>query len=206
MSLNPPIVGSIQTIVNLDGVLVTNTLQPGGNTICKPLGSLPPGLPSSGNWTRTSDTVATDVTFTAHGLAGTENVALFWNGGYCYDVAVTVVDPNTLTLTVPAGQIPLPAANTAMLLAVAQDVTNSVSIVGSDLQQLLITSTQPGICELLDATPAQQRLSVIAVAGGSDFWPTATDQTPPFSQTVVKARMYNNSQTSAVMTVVALLA
>ena len=97
----------------------------------------------------------------------------------------------------------MPALNTSLLVATAQDVTNSVSIVGADIQQLLITSTQPGLCELLDATPAQQRLSVITAGGGFDSWAGGTQ---PWTDTVVKARMYNNSTSTATMTVAALLA
>jgi hypothetical protein len=198
--------GSIQLTLTLDGLSVNVGIAPAGNTVSRPSATLPAALASSGNWTRSSATVATSVTFTAHGLAGTELVALFWDGGYVYDCTVTVVNPNTLTITVPGGQTALPAANTPLLLAVAQDVTNSVSIVGSNLQQLLITSTQPGLCELLDSGPTQRRLSVLTAAAPADYWPTAAGQAVPFSQTVVKARMYNNSQTAAVMTAAALLA
>lgn len=207
MTLATAQTGLVQNIVSLDGVSVNQTLAPAGNTVCKPIGSLPAAKLSSGNWTRTSNTVATSVTVTAHGLAGTEKLAIFWEGGYCYDCTLTVGDANTITITTPGGaQTVLPAANTVLTIAVAQDVTNSVSIVGSDLQMLVITSTQAGICELLDSGPTQRRLSVITASGGVDYWPTVAGQAVPFSQTVITARMYNNSQTPATMTVVALLA
>jgi len=206
MPITPAVIGTIQTLVSLDGISINNSFNPAGNTPIKPTGQLPAAQQSSGNWTRTSATVATGVTFTAHGLAGTEKVALFWASSYVYDCTVTVVDANTLTITVPGGQTALPAANTVMLLSVATDVTNSVTIVGSDLQMLLITSTQPGLCELLDSGPTQRRLSVLTFAGAADYWPTTAGQSVPFTQTVITCRMYNNSQTPATMTVVAMVA
>ncbi|MGO9111167.1 MAG: hypothetical protein ACLP9L_18235 [Thermoguttaceae bacterium] len=200
--------GSVQTIVSLDGVSCNQSLSPAGNTICKPTAPLPAA--NAGTLTtRTSNTQGV-FTFTAAApIQGTETIALFWPGGYVYDATInsftgTAGAVLTVTFTVPGGQTALPAASTAGQIATAQDVTNSVSIVGADVQQLLITSTQPGICELLDATPAQQRLSVIAAAGAFDSW--AGGSSPPWTDTVVKARMYNNSLTTATMTVVALLA
>jgi hypothetical protein len=179
--------GNIQGIASLDGVTV-GTLT-----------------------TRTSSTQGVFTFTSAAPIQGTETIALFWNGGYVYDctinsftgVAGAVL---TVTFTVPGGQTALPVATTAGLVSINTDVTNSVSIVGSDLQMLLITSTQPGLCELLDSVPTQRRLSLIAAAGGSDVWPQTAGQAVPFSQTIVTARMYNNSQTQATMTVVALLA
>jgi hypothetical protein len=208
MTLATAQTGSVQTIASLDGLSCNQQIQPAGNTVCKPSATLPAANPGTLT-TRTSSTQGVFTFTAAANIQGTETIALFWNGGYVYDATINSFTGSagavlTVTFTVPGGQTALPAATTAGQIATAQDVTNSVSIVGADVQQLLVTSTQPGLCELLDATPAQQRLSVITVAGGFDSWAGGGSQ--PWTDTVVKARMYNNSTTAAVMTVAALLA
>jgi len=214
--------GSIQTIVSLDGVSVTVALTPGGNTPIKPTGALAAAIAA----TIASQSSCT-LTVPTGSLTVGQSVAVFWTAGGvamgAYDAtvsAVTTASPNdTVTLTnvggtltasyfAASGSAPtsLPANGTSVLVSIATDITNSVEIVGSDLQMLLITSNQPGLCELFDSVPTQRRLSYIGSGGGADYWPTAAGQSVPFSQTVVRARMYNNSLSAATMTVVALAA
>ena len=104
----------------------------------------------------------------------------------CYDATVASVTYNspstgltTCTLTqsggtgqptsalyyASSGSAPsaLPAVSTAITVAIGQDITNGVSIpggTGASIQQLLATSTQPGLVDWLTASGgSQERLN-----------------------------------------------
>ena len=84
MTLAPAQTGSVQTIVSLDGISVNQSVQPAGNTVCKPSGALPAAF--SGSLTTRSSGTAGVITFpSAVALQGTETIALFWSG-YIYDI------------------------------------------------------------------------------------------------------------------------
>ena len=74
----------------------------------------------------------------------------------------------------------LPANATPIVVAVAQDVTDGVSIpgaTGANIQGLIATSTQPGLVEWLTAAAGtQERLSAITAAGSFDAWPATSGQ------------------------------
>lgn len=223
MTLATSQTGTIQTIASLDGVSTNATVNPAGNTICKPTGSLPAAVAGS-----VASQSGCTILVPTGTLVAAQVVAVFWtvagvlNAIYDMTVAsVSTASPNdTVTLTnsggtlgpanyyASSGSAPtgLPANATGLNVAIAQDVTNSVSIVGSDLQMLLITSTQQGLCELFDSGPTERLFEPILAAGGFYSWPSYAGQSVPFSQTVVKARMYNAALTAATMTVAALLA
>ena len=134
-------------------------------------------------------------------------LAVFWttSGGTilnaCFDCAVTSATVtsgvNAVTLTqsggtgqptgahywASSGSAPtaLPAATTAISVAIAQDVTDGVSIPAGNsvynIQQLIATSTQPGLVEWLTAAGgSQERLSAPRTAGAFDTWPTSAAQ------------------------------
>ncbi len=132
-------------------------------------------------------------------------LAIFWltGGGTilnaCFDVQYTSVSAaggvSTLTLAggsstptgakywASSGSAPtgLPASSTAVTVAINQDITDGISIpAGSgtfNIQQLIATSTQPGLVEwLTTATGNQERLSAILSAGAFDAWPTLAAQ------------------------------
>jgi hypothetical protein len=140
-------------------------------------------------------------------------VAVFWYVAgvlhAAYDAAISAIaspgaaETVTVNLTdaqfLVSGDTGLPANATAITVAVAQDITDDVSITGSNLEQLLATSAQPGLIEWLDATPAAQRLSSIVAAGGFDAWPSGANQPQPWSDTVVKIRCYNAATSPANM-------
>ncbi|MGO8691632.1 MAG: hypothetical protein ACLQLG_18590 [Thermoguttaceae bacterium] len=149
-----------------------------------------------------------------------QTVAVFWYVlgvlHAVYDIAVSSVTSPGAAETVAldmtgakylvSGDTGLPANATAITVAVAQDVTDGVSITGANLQQLLATSSQPGIVEWLDATPATQRVSTISAAQGLDTWPSGANQAQPWTDTVVKIRCYNAGTSSANMQAGAILA
>jgi hypothetical protein len=154
-------------------------------------------------------------------LAAAQTVAVFWYVGQdlhaVYDVVISAIaspgaaETVTLSMTgakwLVSGDAALPADATAVAIAVSQNITDGVSLVGANLLQTLATSSQPGLVEWLDATPAAQRLSVIPLANGFDAWPTGANQAQPWTDTVVTLRCYNaSSASSAVMQVGAVLA
>jgi len=155
-------------------------------------------------------------------FAGTEKVALYWTVAgvnyYRYDCTIAGGTGTTFAITGGSGTA-LPTSGQAILLATNQDLTlaaQGVSILGDNLQQLLATSTQPGLVEWLSAAPAQQRLSFLPAGGSFDTWPTAAGQAAPPSggaganwtaaTTVTTLRFWNFSTTTATMQVSALLA
>jgi hypothetical protein len=93
-----------------------------------------------------------------------------------------------------------------VLVSVAQDITVGVDIVGANLQQLQISSTQPGLIELFDATPTERLIVGLPLATSFYAWPTSLGQSVPFSQTITKVRFYNNSAAAANANCLALMA
>jgi len=103
----------------------------------------------------------------------------------------------------------LPVAATAIALAIGQDVTDGISIPAGgsapyNIQQLIATSTQPGLVEwLTSAAGLEMRLSAFLAANQSDNWPTNAGQVGSLptgsassnnwvtSDTVTDIRFYN---------------
>ena len=138
------------------------------------------------------------------GNYGSLFLAIFWttNGGTilnaCYDCTIsnfaTANNLDSITLTgasstptgarywASSGSAPtsLPANATPITVAIAQDITDGVSIpggTGGNIQQLLATSTQAGLIEWLKASGStQERLSAFTAAGQFDAWPTTQSQ------------------------------
>jgi len=153
----------------------------------------------------------------------------------CYDATVASVSYNTpssglttVTLTqsggtgqptsalyyASSGSAPtaLPTNGTAITLAIGQDITDGVSIpggTGTNIQQLIATSTQPGLVDWLTASGgSQERLSAILASSAFDTWPTSSSQlgslptggsgaTWGSAQTVTDIRCYNLGSTLA---------
>jgi hypothetical protein len=161
-------------------------------------------------------------------------VAVFWLAAgvlqACYDLAVASVSfstpTNTLTVT-QSGSVPttgkfwaasgsaptaLPANGTPITAAINQDVTLGVSInsgTGANIQQLIATSTQPGLiewCNNASNSPTSQRLSAILTSGAFDTWPIQASQSGGLpsgagnwaaNATVANIRCYNLGSTPA---------
>ena len=206
------ITGSVNSSASLDGVTGSQPLAPTGTLIQK---SSPMNLPSAlacSTWARTSDTVG--VFTVANTFSNGDKVAIFWDSGWVTDAVVSVASDTVFTATVsnrvlPGGstaQTVLPAANTPVNISKLTQATG-LNIVGSDLDQLLVQSTQPGLVELFDnaGTPVIRRTSVITTPNGFDGWPASAGEAIPFTQTIVTANFYNNSLNTAITQVVALL-
>lgn len=206
--------GTVSSTASLDGVTGTQPIQPNGSLIVKSAPTVQPAAVAFSTWTKTSDTVATFSGLTGSTFVNGNLVAIFWAGGYVTDALVSSASSSGFVATVSnlllsggsTAQTTLPATNTPILVSLLTQATGLV-IVGSDLDQLLIQSTQPALVELFDnaGSPVIRRTSVITMANGFDGWPTAAGQAVPFSATIVTANFYNNSTNTAVTQVVALL-
>jgi hypothetical protein len=154
------------------------------------------------------------VTTASATFAGTEKIGVFWTiAGVAYqrlDCTIASGTGTTHALTNGSGDA-LPDGGQAVLIAVRQDVTDGVSINGSNLMQLMAVSTQPGAVVWETVTPAIEHTSTILAANGMDAWPTSSGQVaPPTGWTaaavVVTIGFYNNSLVAATMQAAVLLA
>ena len=123
-------------------------------------------------------------------FAGSEKVAVYWTVAgvnfYRYDVTIASGTGTSFALSGGTGTA-LPSGAQGVSLAVNQDVTDDVSLTGNNVQQLLVTSTQPGLVEWLNATPAQDRLSYLPAAGPYETWPSGPAQSGPPSGGAARA-------------------
>jgi hypothetical protein len=159
------------------------------------------------------------------GNYGSAFLAIFWvSGGVlqcCYNVTISGFSANSgtdsITLTgasatptgakyyAASGSAPtqLPANSTPISVAVNQDITDGVSIPGGTgqyIQQLLATSTQPGLIEWLKASGStQERLSAILAAGNEDTWPTQSNQVGSLPTGSASANNWTTSDTVTVI-------
>jgi hypothetical protein len=210
MTLSGTKSGNLSQIINCAGIAVNQTLAFSGSG-APPWGITAPAALAGSVLSQGGDTLTVADPKTA--LASAQTVAVFWYVAgilhAVYDIVIaSVTSPGaaeTVALTMTnakwlvAGDTTLPANATPVTIAVAQDITDGVSLVGTNLQQILATSSQPGLVEWLDVTPTAQRLSTIIASGGFDTWPTAAGQAQPWTDTVVTLRCYNAATTTAVM-------
>jgi hypothetical protein len=198
--------GSLTTMVNCAGISASQTLNPTGSNappigITAPAGLVGTILSAAGGTLSLTDS-ATSPQITVGGESSFY-LAVFWltNSGAtlnaCFDFQyTTVTGSGTITVTcagassaptsakywASSGALPtsLPANGTPIIVAVAQDVTDGVSIPGAsgaNIQQLIATSQQPGLIEWLTAAAGtQERLSAILSANAFDTWPTNSAQ------------------------------
>lgn len=198
--------GNFQGLVNCGQISAGQNLALAGSTnpaggITAPAGLVGTILSQSGGTMSITDALA------ALSVAGESSfyLAIFWttSGGTvlncCYDVQYTIVSAtggvDTVTLAgasstptsakywASSGAAPsgLPANATPVTVAIAQDITDGISIpCGSgtfNIQQLIATSSQPGLIEwLTTASGNQERLSAFTAGGQYDTWPTAASQ------------------------------
>jgi len=196
------ITGNVQVFASLDGVSINQTITCVGSAVNKPSLRLPAAL--AGELTaRSSDTVGIITFAEAHGLTS-ETLAVFWEGGRAYQVSITGHDSLTLNVNASVGDA-LPALNSLVTVAPAQEVADGVSIPGADIEELLIQGTQYGLCVLIDGSAANKLVADIDADTPHYTWPVAEGQAKPFSGTVVKVQMYNAATQASTMTVAALL-
>jgi hypothetical protein len=198
--------GSLQTLVNSGGITGNTSLTLSGSNnptfgVTAPAGLAGTVLSAAGGTLSINDPSA------LLSVAGESSfyLAIFWltNSGAtlnaCFDVQYSAVSASggvdTVTLAgasstptngkywASSGALPtsLPANSTPVMVAIAQEVTDCVSIPGgsgANIQQLIATSTQIGLVEwLTSASGTQQRLSALLSAGAFETWPTTATQT-----------------------------
>lgn len=194
--------GALQVLANCAGVSATGSSTYTGSAGLRWGVNAPAAL--SGTITTGTITLGSTATF-----AGTEKVCVFWTVAgvdyYRYDCTIAGGTGTSFAITDGAGTA-LPDGGQAVTLATNQDVTDSVSINGDNIKQLLATSTQKGLVEWLTVTPTQQRLSIIPAASGYDTWPLNAGTTAPPSgwsaaTTVVTLRFWNAATSAARMEV-----
>lgn len=195
--------GSLQTLINSGGITGNTTLSVTGSSnptfgVTAPaalIGTI--GTNAAGSCTLVLSDVGQTVTSAV-------KVAVFWSVGgvlnAAYDLTVAsnsfATPTNTVTIHqatgapdvgtfkfwAASGALPttLPANGTLISVAIAQDITDGVSIpagTGQYIQQLMATSTQIGLVVWeKTANGVEDRLSAITVAGGFDTWPTTAAQ------------------------------
>jgi hypothetical protein len=201
--------GSVQMIASLGGKTLTANIPTNGSVLIQPSCTAPAiisGAAASMAYVSSSTAIITFAT--AHGLAGTEILAIFWTGGTAYGCTITSHDTLTIHVTIGAGSsVPSPGP-TACNVAVGQSLTD-LTLVGSNLEELLIDSTQTGFVDMLDGTATSRLHSDIGPSNGSPgpyVWPQTSGEAVPFSQTITDIVFYNNSTTTATMTVTASVA
>jgi hypothetical protein len=195
-------------VASLGGKTLTANVATNGSVLLQPSVTAPAILTGqSASMAYVSGTQAIITFSSAHGLAGTETLATFWTGGVAYEGSITSHDTLTAHITFAAGTaVPSPGPTTVNV-AVGQSLTD-LTMVGSNLEQLLIDSQQAGFIDMLDGTAASRLATAIGPSNASPgpyVWPITTGQAVPFSQTITDIVFYNNSTSSAVMTVTASL-
>ncbi len=199
----PNVFGSVTTQANCDGEQANETVEVSGTVA--PKASLKAPASITGTVSDSSGSVLALV----NALAGSEVLCIFWLVGNVvhalYDCTMSAHSGTHITVTggtyLIAGDSALPANATAVTVAVAQDASDSLGIIGSNLQQLLCKAAQPGLIELLDSGPASLFVTNIPVQAGLYHWEVGQGVAVPFSGTAVKARFYNNSTVVNNMTV-----
>lgn len=216
------ITGSMNSTATLDGVTGTNPIAPNGSLVIKSAPTvLPVAVAFSTTYTKTSDTIADFAGLTGSTFDNGNIVAIFWTGGYCLNGLVSAAGATAFKVTFSALVLPggataqtvLPASGTALKVSLRTQTTDMV-IDGSDLDQIILTSTQPGAIMLYDATgtPVCRRIGIITSNNGFDGFPNVVGQTLSqwtstgwVDEEVVTINFYNNSIALAVAQVVALL-
>lgn len=159
--------------------------------------------------TRTSDTAGTVTTDAAHGLAGTETIAIFWTDSgirkCAYNATVSSKTTNTVTFSGAAGDV-LPAgpagtgSGTTVRVAVAQLLDDDVHIPGGvDLLCLQLTTKYEGLIVLMSdgGTGADVvQLAEIVTSTAPHIWPIPNDAASEFSADICSIAMYNYDSTN----------
>ena len=168
-------IGNNASQIQCAGVVAQGSIAPVGSA--GPSYAITAPAPLAGTITSGTITLGASATF-----AGSEKVAVYWTVAgvnyYRYDVTIASGTGTSFALSGGTGTA-LPSGAQAVSLAVNQDVTDDVSLTGNNVQQLLVTSTQPGLVEWLNATPTQDRLSYLPTAASYDTWPAAAGQSGP---------------------------
>jgi hypothetical protein len=202
------VTGSVQLVASINNQVFQSAVNAQGTVGLSPSITAPAIVSgAAGSLVEATGTTGT-ITFSGpHGLAGTETLAVFWTGGYAWKVTITSQTTNSITVSAAAGTA-FPAGTTAVNVAVGQPITD-LSMIGSNLQELIISSTQTALVDLLDSVPTSRLTELVGPSNGNPgpyIWPQTAGESTPFSQTIVDVMVYNNSTQSAVFTLLAVMA
>jgi hypothetical protein len=151
--------------------------------------------------TRTSDSVGV-VTVASHSITTSDKVAVFWSGGYRYNVAVSATSGTTISIGSGGSGDNLPAASTA--LTVCKETTLSFSHVGNDIKGMVVHSPQRMSMNVRDTVPASQVAADVPANEGW-FWISNATGTSPFAGDTLQDIILANADTTAQTATVLLL-
>ena len=151
--------------------------------------------------TRTSDSVGV-VTVASHSITTSDKVAVFWSGGYRYNVAVSATSGTTISIGSGGSGDNLPAASTA--LTICKETTLSFSHVGNDIKGMVVHSPQRMSMNVRDTVPASQ-VAVDVPANEGWFWISNATGTNPFAGDTLQDIILANADTTAQTATVLLL-
>jgi len=194
-----------QTQINTQGTCVI--------VVNDPAGTLAVGQHVGVFWTTVSGTVLNaciECAVTSASLntpsSGLTTLTLTQSGGTGQPTGATYYSSSA---TIPTA---LPTNGTLVTVAISQDVTDGISIAAGSgtyaIQQLMATSTQPGLFNWLTASGGStERLSALLSANAFDTWPTNSSQTgstqlPSGGNTTNSANATGNWTTATTVTLV----
>lgn len=151
--------------------------------------------------TRTSDSVGV-VTVASHSITTSDKVAVFWSGGYRYNVAVSATSGTTISIGSGGSGDNLPAASTA--LTICKETTLSFSHVGNDIKGMAVHSPQRMSMNVRDTVPASQVAADVPANEGW-FWISNATGTSPFAGDTLQDIILANADTTAQTATVLLL-
>jgi hypothetical protein len=151
--------------------------------------------------TRTSDSVGV-VTVASHSITTSDKVAVFWSGGYRYNVAVSATSGTTISIGSGGSGDNLPAASTA--LTICKETTLSFSHVGNDIKGMVVHSPQRMSMNVRDTVPASQVAADVPANEGW-FWISNATGTSPFAGDTLQDIILANADTTAQTATVLLL-
>lgn len=186
--------GTVQIAVTLDGVSVSSLRQCVADNIAAKAGVLAP-IAKAGTVSNQSSRILTS---TAHGIADTETLAIFWtDAGVAkrrYGLTIASVADDTITLDDSGAGDALPVNATVIAIAVAQ-VVDDLSIKAADLVQAIAKGDYAGLVTWHAADDdAVIRVSDLTTEKLFDHWPTlAPGEEACFSEDIGSVTCYNAS-------------
>lgn len=111
----------IQIDYRIAGVAIPAIIERTDETVSASQVALPVGLTGTLS-TRTSDSVGIATVAEGHGITTADTVAVFWDGGYRYGVAVSATAATTISIGSGGAGDVLPAAATAIVVAKETEV------------------------------------------------------------------------------------
>jgi hypothetical protein len=223
MSLSGTKTGSLQVMANCAGISTNQTLAFSGSGGPAWGVTAPAALAGTVSAVSSGQLSVTDPNTL---IQDGQLVAIFWYVAgvlnACFNCTVSNVvasaGVDTVTLTggsatptggkywAASGSAPtqLPANSTVISFAIAQQITDGVSITGNNIVQLLATSTQPGIIDWWKGSSTEERVSGIPASGQFDAWPESAGITAPpagwaGTDIVNTINCYNAGSSAAVM-------